>query len=120
MVIESIEDTSSGASSSFEERPAASGSRSKCFEDKDRLSRDMELMVTTSESLCFRDEEGPSETVEVSSSESSRERAEMDALLENYNLPGLRQVPSVAKGIVCVLVPKDVDRLGKGIKFRKT
>ncbi len=42
------------------------------------------------ESLCSEDEEGPSETVEVSSSKSSRERKEMDAFLESYNLLGLR------------------------------
>ena len=111
MVMESTEDTSSGASSSFKERPTASGSRSESVEDKDGLFGDMESVVTTFESLCSEDEEGPSETVEVSSSELSRERKEMDAFLESYNLLGLRQVPLVAEGIVCVLVSRDVDRL---------
>uniref|UniRef100_A0A2N9J4X9 DUF1985 domain-containing protein n=1 Tax=Fagus sylvatica TaxID=28930 RepID=A0A2N9J4X9_FAGSY len=81
--MEPIEDISSGASSSFEERPVAS------------------------------DENGSYEATELFSSESSREWEEIDALLESSNLPGLRQVPLVAKGIARVLVHRDMERLRK-------
>uniref|UniRef100_A0A2N9H3F0 Transposase (putative) gypsy type domain-containing protein n=1 Tax=Fagus sylvatica TaxID=28930 RepID=A0A2N9H3F0_FAGSY len=91
--MESTEDISSSVSSSFEERPAASGSRFESVDDEDRLSRDMESVATTSESLYSGDKDGSSEAIEVSSSESSREREEIDALLESSNLLGLRQVP---------------------------
>ncbi len=47
--MESTEDISSGASSSFEERLAVSGSRSECFEDEVELFGDMESVATTSE-----------------------------------------------------------------------
>jgi hypothetical protein len=95
--MESTEDISSSVSSSFEERPAASGSRFESVDDEDRLSRDMESVATTSESLYSGDKDGSSEAIEVSSSESSREREEIDALLESSNLLGLRQVPLVAE-----------------------
>lgn len=54
-------------------------------------------MATTSESLYSGDKDGSYEAIEVSSSESSREREEIDALLESSNLLGLRQVPLVAE-----------------------
>jgi hypothetical protein len=95
--MESTEDISSSVSSSFEESPAASGSRFESVDDEDRLSRDMESVATTSESLYSGDKDGSSEAIEVSSSESSREREEIDALLESSNLLGLRQVPLVAE-----------------------
>ena len=57
----------------------------------------MESVATTSESLYSGDKDGSYEAIEVSSSESSREREEIDALLESSNLLGLRQVPLVAE-----------------------
>lgn len=70
-------------------------------------------MATTSRSLCSGDENGSYEATELFSSESSREWEEIDALLESSNLPGLRQVPLVAKGIARVLVHRDMERLRK-------
>ncbi len=52
VVMEPTEDISSSASSSFEERPVASGSGSKSVHDKDGFSGDTELVATTSRSLC--------------------------------------------------------------------
>uniref|UniRef100_A0A2N9HFM4 Uncharacterized protein n=1 Tax=Fagus sylvatica TaxID=28930 RepID=A0A2N9HFM4_FAGSY len=109
--MESTEDISSSVSSSFEERPAASGSRFESVDDEDRLSRDMESVATTSESLYSGDKDGSSEAIEVSSSESSREREEIDALdvdrlrkryqiPENieFRLPGKREWATLSNG----------------------
>ena len=52
MVLEPTEDISSSASSSFEERPVASGSRSKSVHDRDGFSSDTKLVATTSRSHC--------------------------------------------------------------------